>query len=124
MRYYETVFILTPVLSESQLTEAIEKFKGVLQNAGSDVYHEENWGLRKLAYAIQRKKTGYYVLFEYKAEPEAIASLDTEFRRDERVMRFLTVSMDKHALAYAEKRRKGHFKKKKEETSETQDAKS
>lgn len=124
MRYYETVFILTPVLSESQLTEAIEKFKGVLQNAGADVYHEENWGLRKLAYAIQRKKTGYYVLFEYKAEPEAIASLETEFRRDERIMRFLTVSMDKHHLAYAEKRRKGHFKKKKEETSETQDAKS
>lgn len=114
-RNYETVFVLTPVLSEAQLQEVFDKFKQVLTDNGAEVYNEENWGLRKLAYPIQRKKTGFYILFEFKAEPQAIEKLEIEYRRDERVMRFLTVALDKHALEYSEKRRKGAFKKKKEE---------
>lgn len=115
LRHYETVFILTPVLSEAQLQEVTSKFKQVLTDNGADVYHEEKWGLRKLAYPIQRKKTGAYHLFEYKADPQLVQKLEIEFRRDERVMRFLTVSLDKHALAYSEKRRGGAFKKKEDD---------
>ena len=106
MNHYETVFILTPVLSDAQMKEAVEKFKTVLTNAGAAILNEENWGLRKLAYPIEKKSTGFYQLFEFTAEPEVIANLETQFRRDERILRFLTVKMEKYSIEYAEKRRK------------------
>ena len=62
--------------------------------------------MRKLAYPIQKKSTGFYQLIEYKAEGNVIADVETELKRDERVMRFLTVKLDKHAIAYNEKKRK------------------
>ncbi len=118
MKNYETVFILTPVLSDVQMKDAVAKFKKILTDNGTEIVNEENWGLRKLAYPIDHKTTGFYNLFEYRAQPDVIATLETEFRRDEAVMRFLTISLDKHALAYNEKRRKGAFKKKKTENKE------
>ena len=105
MNQYETVFILTPVLSEEQMKEAVEKFKGVLVNTGAEIINEENWGLKKLAYPIEKKSTGFYVLVEFKAAPEAIKTLEIAYRRDERVLRYLTVKMEKYAVEYAEKRR-------------------
>ena len=105
MNQYETVFILTPVLSDEQMKEAVEKFKGVLVNTGAEIINEENWGLRKLAYPIEKKSTGFYVLVEFKAAPEAIKTLEIAYRRDERVLRYLTVKMEKYAVEYAEKRR-------------------
>ncbi len=109
MNHYETVFILTPVLSDAQMKEAVEKFKAVLTNAKAEILNEENWGLKKLAYPIQKKSTGFYELFEYTAEPGVVDVLETQFRRDERIIRFLTVKMDKYAQAYAEKRRNKAF---------------
>ena len=103
MNQYETVFILTPVLSDVQMKEAVEKFKAILTNEGAEIINEENWGLKKLAYPIQKKSTGFYQLIEFKAEPSVIEKLEVNFRRDERVIRFLTFKMDKYA---AEKRRK------------------
>ncbi|KAA6328472.1 30S ribosomal protein S6 [termite gut metagenome] len=105
MNQYETVFILTPVLSDSQMKEAVEKFKGVLQEEGAEIINEENWGLKKLAYPIQKKSTGFYQLIEFKANPATIEKLELNFRRDERVIRFLTFRMEKYAIEYAEKRR-------------------
>ncbi len=105
MNQYETVFILTPVLSDEQMKEAVEKFKGVLTNAGAEIISEENWGLKKLAYPIEKKSTGFYVLVEFKAAPETIKTLETAYRRDEKVLRYITVKMDKYAAEYAEKRR-------------------
>ena len=102
---YETVFICTPVLSETQMKEAVEKFKGVIEGNGGTVVHEENWGLKKLAYPIQKKTTGFYYLFEFEASGELIELLELQFRRDERVLRFLTLKMDKYAVEYAEKKR-------------------
>ena len=113
---YETVFILTPVLSEAQMKDTVEKFKKVLTDGGAEIINEENWGLKKLAYPIMHKTTGFYTLFEFKANPELIANFETEFRRDETVMRFLTVSLDKHALEYNEKRRRGEFNRKEQVT--------
>ena len=104
MNSYETVFILTPVLSEEQMKEAVEKFKGFLVENGAEIVNEEQWGLRKLAYPIQKKSTGFYVLLEYKAEPTIVKKLDIAFRRDERVIRFLTFRLDKYAEEYARKR--------------------
>ena len=96
MNQYETVFILTPVLSDEQMKETVAKFKKVLK---------ETWGLKKMAYAIQKKSTGFYCLVEFKAEPSVIKTLETSFRRDEKVIRFQTVKLDKYAIEYAEKRR-------------------
>jgi len=112
MKNYETVFILTPVLSEAQMKDTVGKFKSILKDNGAKVVNEENWGLRKLAYPIQHKTTGFYQLFEFEAEPSLIDKLETEYRREEAVMRFLTTALDKHAVVYNERRKKGAFKKK------------
>lgn len=105
MNHYETVFILNPVLSEDQIKETVKKFEDFLISKGAKMISKENWGLKKLAYPIQHKKSGFYHLFEYTAPGEAINDLEVEFKRDERIMRFLSVKLDKHAIAWAEKRR-------------------
>ena len=111
MNQYETVFILTPVLSDEQMKETVAKFKKVLEDKGAEILNEETWGLKKMAYAIEKKSTGFYNLLEFKAEPTVINTLETAFRRDERVIRFITVKLDKYAAAYAEKRRNKFAKK-------------
>ncbi len=115
---YETVFILTPVLSESQMKDAVAKFKKTLEKAGAKITNEENWGLKKLAYPILHKTTGFYNLFEFEAPSTAIAALELEYKRDEAVMRWLTVKLDKYAVEYNEKRKSGAFKKKPEAKKE------
>ena len=114
MNQYETVFILTPVLSDVQMKEAVEKFKGILQAEGAEIINEENWGLKKLAYPIQKKSTGFYQLIEFKANPAVVEKLELNYRRDERVIRFLTFRMDKYAIEYAAKRRSLKSTKKEE----------
>ena len=98
MNQYETVFILTPVLSDVQMKEA-------LKEKGAEIISTENWGLKALAYPIQKKTSGFYQMVEFKAEPTVIAKLELQMRRDERVLRYLTVKNEKYAAAYAEKRR-------------------
>ena len=105
MNNYETVIILNPVLSEEQVKESMDKFKTLLSSYKAELQSEELWGLKKMKYPIQNKKTGFYLLFEYNAPTSMIADLEVELSRDERIMRFLTVKLDKHALEYAEKRR-------------------
>ena len=105
MNQYETVFILTPVLSDEQMKEAVEKFKGVLTKTGAEIINEENWGLKKLAYPIDKKTTGFYELIEFNAAPETIKTLEIAYRRDEKVLRYLTIKMEKYAAEYAAKRR-------------------
>lgn len=105
MTKYETVFIITPVLSEEQAKEAVKKFLEDIKNLGGKVTHDESWGLRKLAYPIQKKTTGFYFLLEFEGEGSCIADLELIFKRDERIMRFLTVKMDKHHIEWAEKRK-------------------
>ena len=106
MNQYETVFILNPVLSETQIEEAVQKFIEFIKSHKGTITSQENWGLKKLAYPIENKKSGFYHLFEFAVPNEAIIPLEVEFRRDERIMRYLTVKLDKHALVWAEKRRK------------------
>ena len=105
LKHYETVFIMTPVLSDEQMKEAVKKYQDLLKNHGAEIIHEENWGLKKLAYPIQKKASGFYYLLEFKAEGKVVETLETAFRRDERMLRFLTVKLDKFAVAYSEKRR-------------------
>lgn len=114
---YETVFILTPVLSEDQTKEAVTKFKDLVKKGRGKIRHEESWGMRKLAYPIQKKSTGFYHLIEFEADSQFVAKLETEYHRDERVIRFLTTKMDKHHQAFAERKRN-----KKKEAAETANA--
>ena len=109
---------MTPVLSEEQAKETVSKYKKLLTDNGCKIVTEHAWGLRKLQYPIQKKTTGYYHLTEFKAPGEFINKLEVEFKRDERVMRFLTTALDKHAIAYNEKKRSGAFNKKKTEKVE------
>jgi small subunit ribosomal protein S6 len=116
MNNYETVFILNPVLSDEQAKDTVEKFVNVLTKANAEIINTENWGLKKLAYPINKKSTGFYNLIEFTADSQAINNLETEYRRDESVMRFLTTVLDKHAVVYNERRRKGEFKNKEKKT--------
>ena len=105
MNHYETVFILNPVLSDKQIEEAVKKYVSLLESNKSKVSHKEDWGLKKLAYPIQNKNSGFYHLLQFESDAEVINSLEVEFRRDERIMRFLTVKLDIHALEWAYKRK-------------------
>lgn len=105
MNNYETVFILNPVLSDVQVEETVKKFEDFLIKRGAKMVAKEDWGLKKLAYPIQHKKSGFYHLFEFTVEGDVLLPFELEFRRDERVMRFLTVKLDKHAVSWAERRR-------------------
>jgi small subunit ribosomal protein S6 len=105
MNTYETVFILNPVLSAEQVGETVDKFRGIIEAHGGKVNHSENWGLKKLAYPIEKKKSGFYQLLEFDMPGEGVQVLEVDFKRDERVMRFLTVVLDKYAKEYAEKRK-------------------
>ncbi|MBB6275128.1 30S ribosomal protein S6 [Porphyromonas circumdentaria] len=105
MNSYETVFILTPVLSDLQMKETVQKFVDLLKEQGAEIVNEEHWGLKKLAYPIEKKTTGFYQFVEFNAAPEVIKNLEINYRRDERVLRFLTIRQDKFAREYAEKRR-------------------
>jgi len=106
LNQYETVFICTPVLSEPQVKETVKKFKQIIADGGGEFIHEEDWGMKKLAYPIQKKSTGFYNLFEFKADPSFVIKLETEFRRDEKIIRFMTVKLDKYAIEYSNKRKR------------------
>ena len=105
MNNYETVFIVAPVLSDAQVKEVADKFQGVITENGGQIVNSEAWGLKKLAYPIQKKTTGFYFLIEFTGEGSIVNTLETQYRRDERIIRFLTFKQDKFAVEYSEKRR-------------------
>jgi small subunit ribosomal protein S6 len=115
---YETVFIVTPVLSEVQMKEAVQKFRSLIIEEGGKIVHEEDWGLRKLAYPIQKKSTGFYYLLEFTCKPEFIDKLEIEYRRDERIIRFITLRMEKYAVEYSEKKRNQRLQQTEKKTEE------
>ncbi len=117
LNQYETVFIVTPVLSDVQMKETVQKFRKFLKDNGAKIVHEEDWGLKKLAYPIQKKSTSFYHLFEYKLEGNLIDKLEITFKRDERILRFLTVKLDKYSIAYNEKKRLKAKEKKEEDAN-------
>ncbi len=106
IKQYETVFIATPVLSDTQMKEAVAKYTQLITANGGEIVYEEDWGLKQLADPIQHKTSGFYYLIEFKADPQFVGTLETQYHRDERILRYLTVSLDKNAIAYAEHRRK------------------
>jgi small subunit ribosomal protein S6 len=103
--HYEAVFIMTPVLSLEQTKETADKFKAIITENGGTIVNDENWGLKKLAYPIQKKSTGFYQMYQFEStDGELIEKIETAFRRDERIMRFLTIKLDKYGVEYAVRR--------------------
>lgn len=111
LKNYESVIILTPVLAEKQMQEAIASFRQLITEQGGNIVREENWGLTKLAYPIAKKSKGFYHIFEFQAPGTIVAKLELAYRRDEQVLRYLTIALDKHAVLYNERRSKGEFNK-------------
>jgi small subunit ribosomal protein S6 len=111
--HYESVVVLTPVLSEKMLQDAVSSFEKLITENGGELIHKENWGLTKMAYPIQKKTTGFYQIFEFAADADAqiVDKLELAYRRDEQVLRYLCIKLDKHAIKYNERRRNGEFKK-------------
>tara|TARA_A100001011_G_scaffold241259_1_gene249280 strand:- start:774 stop:1130 length:357 start_codon:yes stop_codon:yes gene_type:complete len=113
---FETVFIMNPVLSEDQQKRTVNKYKKLLESNEAKIICNENLGFKNLSYPIKNKKTGFYHLFQYISKnKDIVKSFETEFRRDDKILRYLTVSLCKDALIYNERRSKGEFKKKKNE---------
>jgi len=115
VRQYEAVFIMTPVLSEEQMKETVNKFEQIMLNNGCEIIHQENWGMKKLAYPIMKKSSGFYHLFEFKADGQFIRDFETQLKRDERIIRYLTVVLDKDAIEYNNRRRELKISKNNEE---------
>ncbi len=111
---YETTFILLPDMPEGEHQQAVDKFVKMIQDAGGTMRNIEHWGIRQLAYPIQRKTSGYYAFLEFEADPEFISKLDQAYRYDEQVIRFLTVKLEKHAFEFNQKRREQGFGLRKE----------
>jgi len=106
---YETTFVLSPELSEEERKTTVEKFVQLIQSNEGSIQSSEDWGLRKLAYVIEAKTNGYYTFLEFSAYGDLIAKLETAYKYDEKVLRYLTVVLDKHAVAYNQKRRENNF---------------
>ena len=115
MNNYETVFIASPTLSDSEVKGVLSKFQGVITENGGTLVNTEEWGLKQLAYPIQKQTSGYYFLIEFEAPGSIVDIVETYFRRDENIMRFLVVKQDKYAVEYAIKRRDRLAGKAKEE---------
>ena len=101
MNNYETVFIVTPVLSDAQVKEVADKFQGVITENGGQIVNSEAWGLKKLAYPIQKKTTGFYFLIEFTGEGSIVNTLETQYRRADLEVRFLTFKPDEFAVEYS-----------------------
>lgn len=105
MNQYETILIVTPVLAEGEATKMVSEYEEYLKGQDAEILHREDWGLKQLAYPIQKKTTGLYFLLEYKVDPSVISKFEVGLQRDESVMRFQTVKLDKYGIAWAEERR-------------------
>ena len=94
MRNYESLYIIQPELVGDELAAVVGKFEGVLTEQGAEIHKLDNWGVRKLAYPINKVARGYYIQTQFCAEPDVIAEFERRLRLDENVIRFLTVKID------------------------------
>ena len=107
MNSYELMMIFTPVLSEDDFKAAQKKFAKLVTDNGGDVVAENAWGLKGLAYPIQKKTTGLYWIMEYKAAADFNEKLKIQLLRDESVLRHLCTKLDKYAVEYNARKRSG-----------------
>lgn len=102
---YEMMLIFTPVLADDEFKTAQKKFTSLIEENGGEIVHENVWGLKSLAYPIQKKTTGLYVVIEFKAPTDVNAKVEVQLNRDESVMRHMITRLDKYAVAYNDRKR-------------------
>jgi small subunit ribosomal protein S6 len=107
MNNYELMVIFTPVLSEEEFKSEQKKYASLVQSVKGEVIYENPWGLKSLAYPIQKKTTGLYWVLEFTAPPEFNEKLKVQLLRDESVLRHLVTRLDKYAVEYNAKKRSG-----------------
>ncbi len=108
MRNYEVTFIVDPVLSGDEIKATAQKYVDQLQSSGASIVHVDEMGLRQLAYEINKRHSGYYYCVEFQSEAaQYLSSLELNMRRDERLLRFLTISLDKYGVKYNADKRAG-----------------
>ncbi len=117
--HYETVIIFSPLLSDDDVKREVSKYTKMVTDAGATIHEERQWGLRQLAFLIDGKSNGIYYIIEFAGPGTFHQKLEIEFKRDENIMRWLTVKLDKDAIEYNDKRRKGLVGKKKEAAADS-----
>ena len=122
MNSYELMVIFTPVLSNEEFKVATKNLKKFVTDNQGEIVGEDTWGLRSFAYPIEKKTTGLYYIMEYKAPSAFNAKFTIQMNRDESVMRFMMTSLDKHAIAYNDRKRRGEKIVKPNSVTENQDA--
>jgi small subunit ribosomal protein S6 len=113
MRQYEVTFIVDPVLSGDEIKETAQTYVNLIQDNKNEVVHVDEMGLRQLTYPIKKRTTGMYYCVEFKNDDNTfIPKLELALRRDERIMRFLSLRLEKYGIEYNEKKRNGLIGKK------------
>ncbi len=107
MNNYELMVIFTPILNDEDFKSAQKKFKQMVTDAGGTIVHEKPWGLKSLAYPIQKKTTGLYWVLEYTAPSDFNEKLKIQLLRDENALRHLCTKLDKYAVEYNAKKASG-----------------
>lgn len=108
MKQYEVTFIVDPVLSSDEIKSTAQTYEDMLRNENCKIVAKSELGLKQLAYEINKRSSAYYFTIEFSAETgEVISKLELALRRDERIMRFLTISLDKYGVKYNEDKRAG-----------------
>ncbi|BDT61631.1 MAG: 30S ribosomal protein S6 [Flavobacteriales endosymbiont of Rhyzopertha dominica] len=105
IRYYETIIIFTPLLSEKQIISTYNEYKEYLLHKNIEIIKVEIWGLQKLAYSIKKVKNGYFYLLVYKTKTKFIKIFNVKILQDDRIIRYLTVKLNKYAIEYLNKKK-------------------
>jgi small subunit ribosomal protein S6 len=109
-RIYEELFIIRPDATDEEITPIVEQIRGIVTNAGGTIDKEERWGVRKLAYRVQKRNEGYYVLLQFSSDPQTVREIERRLRVNDAVLKFLTVRIDEK-LKKIEKRKKEREKR-------------
>jgi small subunit ribosomal protein S6 len=107
MKNYEMMVIFTPVLSDDEFKAAQKRYIDFLTANGGELVYSNPWGLKSLAYPVDKKTTGIYWVVEYKAEAEFNSKLNIQIHRDEQVLRHMYTALDKYAVEYNYKKKNG-----------------
>lgn len=112
MLNYEVTFIVDPVLSGDEIKTTAQGYKDLIANEGADIVHTDEMGLKQLAYPINKRSSGVYYSIEFKSDAQGvIPKLELALRRDERIMRFLSIGLDKYGVKYNQDKRDGKIGK-------------
>ena len=107
MSNYETVIIFSPLLSEDDVKKSIKHYLKFLSDNKATIVEENYWGLKSMAYQINGKSNGIYFVTEFTSETDLVAKFEIELKRDETILRFMTIKLDKFAMDYNDRKRKG-----------------